>query len=78
MTMRSGHTLPWLYTTFKAQMFQIGKHDFITIYDADELWPAKMHVSFDAEFKTKKELEEFLEKIKEVAVQNTINAIRNL
>ncbi len=36
MTMRGGHSLSRLYTTFKAQMFQIGKHDFITIYDADD------------------------------------------
>ena len=42
----------------------------------DELWPANMNITFDAEFKTKKELEEFLEKIKEVAVQDTVNVVR--
>lgn len=42
----------------------------------DELWPAKKHISFDANFKTKEELEEFLEKIEDVAVQGTVNVLR--
>lgn len=42
----------------------------------DELWPKKMHISFDAEFKSKIELDELFEKIKEIAVQDTVNVVR--
>lgn len=42
----------------------------------DELWPQNMHISFEAEFRTSKELEEFLKKIREIALYDSINIKR--
>ncbi len=42
----------------------------------NELWPQNVHISFEAEFRTNKELEEFLKKIREIALYDSINVKR--